>query len=100
VALPHEMQDTDFCVNFRLLVFSCEYPDGSARKEFACSAGDKETWVLSWVRKIPRRRKWQPTPVFLAENSHGQRSLAGCSPVVYKEWDTTEHLTPHVLPSI
>ena len=31
----------------------------------------------SWVRKIPWRRKWQPTPVFLLGKSHGQRSLAG-----------------------
>ena len=31
-----------------------------------------------WVGKIPRRRKWQPTPVFLPGESHGQRSLAGC----------------------
>ena len=30
-----------------------------------------------WVRKIPWRRKWQPTPVFLLGKSHGQRSLAG-----------------------
>ena len=31
----------------------------------------------SWVGKIPWRRKWQPTPVFLPGESHGQRSLAG-----------------------
>ena len=33
-----------------------------------------------WVRKIPWRRKWQPIPVFLPGESHGQGSLAGCSP--------------------
>ena len=33
-----------------------------------------------WVRKIPWRKKWQPTPVFLPGESHGQRSLAGYSP--------------------
>ena len=33
-----------------------------------------------WVRKIPRRRKWQPTPVFLPGISHRQRSLVGYSP--------------------
>ena len=33
-----------------------------------------------WVRKIPWRRKWQPTTVFWPGESHGQRSLAGCSP--------------------
>ena len=32
-----------------------------------------------WVRKIPWRRAWQPTPVFLPGESQGQRSLAGCS---------------------
>ena len=32
------------------------------------------------VRKIPWRRKWLPTPVFLLGESHGQRSLAGYSP--------------------
>ena len=34
----------------------------------------------SWVGKIPWRRKWQPTPVFSPGESHGQSSLAGCSP--------------------
>ena len=33
-----------------------------------------------WARKIPWRKKWQPTPVFLSEKSHGLRSLVGSSP--------------------
>ena len=33
-----------------------------------------------WLRKIPWRRKWQPTPVFLPGKSHGHRSLVGYSP--------------------
>jgi len=32
-----------------------------------------------WVGKIPWRREWQPTPVFLPGEFHGQRSLAGYS---------------------
>ena len=40
-----------------------------------------------------RRRKWQPTPVFLSGESHGQRNLAGYSPWGRKELDTTERLT-------
>ena len=44
-----------------------------------------------WVRKIPWRRKWQPTPAFLPGKFHGQRSLAGYSPWSHKESDTTEH---------
>ena len=42
-----------------------------------------------WVWKIPWRRKWLPTPVFLPGKSHGQRSLAGYSPCSCKEPDTT-----------
>ena len=38
-----------------------------------------------WVGKIPWRRAWQPTPVFLLGKSHGQRSLAGCGPWGHKE---------------
>ena len=37
-----------------------------------------------------RRRKWQPAPVFLPGEFHGQRSLAGCSPWGRTESDTTE----------
>ena len=38
----------------------------------------------SWVSKIPWRRKWQPTAVFLPGESQGHRSLAGYSPWGYK----------------
>ena len=34
----------------------------------------------SWVRKVLWRRKWQPTPVFLSGESHGQCSLVGYNP--------------------
>ena len=46
-----------------------------------------------WVGKIPWRRKWQPTPVFLRGESHGWRSLVGYSPWGCKESNTTELLT-------
>ena len=39
-----------------------------------------------WVRKIPWRRKWQPTLVFLPGNFLGQRSSAGYSPWGHKSW--------------
>ena len=42
--------------------------------------------------KIPWRRKWQPTPVFLPGKSHGQRSLVGYSPWHRKESDMTKRL--------
>ena len=43
-----------------------------------------------WVGKIPWRRKWQPTPVFLPGKSHGRKSLVAYSPRTRKEWDTTK----------
>ena len=49
--------------------------------------------VDPWVRKIPWRRKWQPSLVFLPGESHGQRSLAGYSPWGCEESDTTERLS-------
>ena len=46
-----------------------------------------------WVGKILWRRAWQPTPVFLLGESHGQRCLAGYSPWGRKESNTTEQLS-------
>jgi len=43
-----------------------------------------------WVGKIPQRRVWQPTPVFVSGESHGQRSLVGYTPWSWKESDMTE----------
>ena len=50
-----------------------------------------------WVWKIPWRRDWLPSPVFLSGELHGQRNLVGYSPQGCKELDTTERLT-HRLP--
>ena len=44
-----------------------------------------------WLRKIPWRREWQPTPVLLPGEFHGQRRLAGYSPWGCTELNTTEH---------
>ena len=48
-----------------------------------------------WVRKVPWRRKWEPTPVFLPGKCHGQRSLGGYNPWHCKELDMTERLNTH-----
>ena len=49
-----------------------------------------------WIGKITCRKEWQPTPVFLPREFHGQRSLAGYSPWGHKEFNMTEWLTlPH-----
>ena len=58
-----------------------------------CSAGD--LGLIPWVRKIPWRKAWQLTPVFWPGESHGQRSLAGCSPWGPKEPDMNQRLSTH-----
>ena len=62
-------------------------------KESACNAGDLA--FDPWVGKIPWRRKWLLTPVFLPGKFHGQRSLAGYSPWDGKELDLTAGLSTH-----
>ena len=52
----------------------------------------EETQLDSWVGKIPWRRKWQPTPVFLPGKSHERRSLSGYSSWDHRESNTTQQL--------
>ena len=47
----------------------------------------------TWVGKIPWRRVWPPTPVFLPGEFHGRSSLVGYSPWGFEESDTTEWLS-------
>ena len=50
------------------------FPCGSDGKEPVCQY--RRCGFDPWIRKIPWRRKWQPTPVFLPGESHGQKSMA------------------------
>ena len=61
---------------------------GSDSKESACNVGD--LGFGPWIGKIPWRRAWQLTTVFLPGEFHGQRTLVGYSPSGCKESDTTE----------
>ena len=66
-------------------------PGGTSGKESACQCRRHKSGRFDpWVGKIPWRTKWQPTPVFSPEESHGWRSLVGYSPRGRKESDTTE----------
>ena len=55
----------------------------------------QETWVYSWVGKIPWGRERLLTPVFWPGELHGLYSLWG-----RKEWDTTERLSLHFMSQI
>ena len=66
-------------------------PNKLKKENSLANAGDiKDTGFDSWVMKIPWRRSWQPTPVFLPRESHRQRSLAGYSLWGLQESDTTQ----------
>ena len=78
---------------FFLLIFMpfMAASSGAGGKESACQCTKHETCGFdSWIQKNPWRRAWQPTPVFLPGESHGQRNQAGYSPWGHKESDTTE----------
>ena len=70
---------------------------GNSGKEPACQCrGRRRHRFDPRVGKIPWRRAWHPTPVFLPGEPYGQRSLAGYSPWGRKELDRTE-MTKHSL---
>ena len=60
-------------------------------KNSRANAGDtREVGSIPGSGRFPWRRKWQPTPVFLPRESHGESSLVGYSPWGRKGLDTTE----------
>ena len=69
--------------------------NSSVSKESPCNAGDlgSISGFDFWVRKILWRRKWQPTPVSLPGESHGQKSLVGFSPWGCKSWTRLSDFT-------
>ena len=64
------------------------FPGGSDGKESACNAGDPGS--IPGLGRAPGEGKWQPTPVFLPGEFHGQRNLVGYSPRGRKELDTAD----------
>ena len=72
------------------------FPGDASGKETACESRRHERQGFdSRVGKVPWRRAWQPTPVFLPGESHGQRSLVGYSPWGRKELDRPEQFSMH-----
>ena len=71
-----------FCsIQINLFPFSWASQVALVVKKLPANAGDvREAGLIPGIGRIPWRRAWQPTPVFLPGESHGQRSLAGYSP--------------------
>ena len=72
-----------------LIIKDC-FPGGLDGKESACNAGD---WRLILDQEVSLENGWQPTPIFLSGEFHGQRSPVGYSPWGFKELDMTEWLS-------
>ena len=72
------------------------YPGGASGKESARQYRRQKRHSFDpWVRKIPWSREWQPIPIFLPGEFHGQRSLAGGSPWGHKELDMWARACTH-----
>ena len=91
VSFFHSFPSTWYCLAFWWQTFQqVELPRWlSGKKTCQC----RRHVFDPWVRKIPWRKKWQPTPVLLPGEFHGQRNLEGYSPWDYKESDMTVWLT-------
>ena len=83
--------------NLRWVLSGLNLNLGSCRwlsiKEYPCWC--RRCGFSPWIRRIPWRRKWQPTPVFLPGKFHVQRSLAGYSPWgrwVRHDWSDWAHV--------
>ena len=67
------------------------FPNGPMGKESSCSSGDTgDAGLIPGSGRSSEGGKWQPAPVFLPEESHGQRRLEGYSPKGHIELDMTE----------
>ena len=78
------------CIYIHACTYICTLNTCDSDGKSACNAGD--LGLTPAIRKILWRRKWQPAPVFLPGETHGQRSLVGYSPCGHKKSDGTERL--------
>jgi len=84
--------------NYYAASYPSGFPSGASGKVSACQCRRcKRHGFSPWIGKIPWRRKWQPTPVFLPGKSHGQEEPGGLWSRTCKETDMTEWLSTHIL---
>ena len=91
-----------YVLDLLLFVLLCVIPNISYKWKGGLSGGldskvsssnPRDQGLIPGLRRSPGERKWQPIPVSLPGESHGQRRLASCSPRSHKESDTTGQLT-------
>ena len=79
-AITARIPSDNIAIYFTKSTINCGFPGASVVVNLPANAGDTGDTGLIPGSLIPWRRKWQPTPVFLPGESHGQRSLAGYRP--------------------
>ena len=88
--LTWELKRNKYTIGFIIFFYTRVYiilvfPGGSVGKEWC-----RRRWSHPWVGRIPWRRAWQPIPVELPGESHGQRNLERHSPWGRKKSDPTQ----------
>ena len=85
----------DWATELNWTIYFGAFPEGTSGKEPTCQyRRHKRCKFDPWVGKIPWRRKWQPIPVFLPQEFHGQRSLVGYTVHrVTKNWTQLKQLS-------
>ena len=83
---------------FPISAYKISFPGSSVVKKLPAKC--RRCGFDSWVRKIPWRRKWQPTPVFLPGKSHSQRSLAVLGVLTVRHNLVTKPPPPHTMGDI
>ena len=74
------------------------FPGGASGKEPACQCRRcKRHAFIPWVRKVPWRRKWQPTPGFLLENPMDRGAWQVTVHGVAKSWTRLKQFSTHAL---
>ena len=85
------------CKELKRMCIQKHFPGGTSGKEPTCQCRRcKRPGFNPWVGKIPWKRKWQPTPVFLPGESYGQRSLVGYNPWGHKSWTQLKWLSTYI----
>ena len=88
---PNKLLRVEWMANISTVIVQRWDELGFQAAQGEAPSGDSGQGFHPWVGKIPWRRKWQPTGVFLPGKSHEQRSLEGYSPRGHTESGMTEH---------
>ena len=87
-SLPFDSYKTEVILLYNILTLM-ELRASMAAHWYRIHLQFRRLWFNPWVRKIPQRRKWQPTPVFLPGEPHGKEKPGGLQSMVCKQSDMT-----------